>query len=217
MKHLDPEWLQRFADGELGRRQTRKVAAHLENCSACTETVERIRSTGDVLRLAFDEMIADAPLEDFADGVMAKLDEEERPLTWVEGIQAWFSEFFRYRRRVWVPSLALAGAATAALLVAITIGPEFPSRNLPGGTSVISVSFGSTVEGTVFELEDKDGTTTAVIWVDESKTTPSDSEARRGRSRSNLWYASKLKQKSTSTVTLAARIAYRGASGAKTT
>jgi hypothetical protein len=85
----------------------------------------------------------------------------------------WIGEFFRYRRRVWAPPLALAGAAAAVLVVVFAIGrdaPTIPTTHGSQGSAVLSVSFGSTVDGTVFELEDKDGSTTAVIWVDQGKS-----------------------------------------------
>ncbi len=41
--------------------------------------------------------------------------------------------------------------------------------SLPPGSNVLSVSFGSSVDGALFQLEGKDGSTTAVIWVDEGK------------------------------------------------
>lgn len=181
MDHPDPQELQLFADDELNGRKAQAVAAHLDGCSECGEAIERIRTTGDLLRLAVDEIIADAPLEGFADSVLEQI-EAEAPLTWSERLKTWFGEFYRYRQRFWGPSLALASGTAAVLLVLIFFGgesgttpspdrlPSLPPVDLVPGSSVLSVSFGNSVDGTVFEVEDKDGSTTAVIWVDEAKS-----------------------------------------------
>lgn len=183
MRHPDPEELQRLVDGELGHRQTPSVSKHVSDCAECSEAVRRIRATGDLLRLAFDQIAEDAPLEGFADRVMESLAKQERkPLPLRERIATWAGEFFRYRQKLWAPSLALASAAAVALVALLVLRGDPPLANQqPAGSTVISVSFGNTVNGHVFELEDKDGTTTSVIWVDESKTASNESNTEAGR------------------------------------
>jgi hypothetical protein len=198
MRHLDAMTLQRYADGELGARRSRVVSAHVESCAECAAAVERVRSVGDALRLAFDEQLAGGVLDGFADRVMATVAADPRPLPWRERAVAWLGEFTRYRKRIWAPSLALSGAAAVALLLVVAVGADVPARSAPAGSSVLSVSFGSTVDGAVFELEDKDGTTTAVIWLDESKTAPGDTEARRGALNGLQSHAAKSKNKTSS-------------------
>lgn len=134
-----------------------------------------MRATGDLLRLGLDEVMDEAPLEGFADRVLDQL-ERDRPAPWSERVSIWVGELFRHRPKVWAPPMALASAAAVALLVALTFNGEAPSRQVAPGSSVISVSFGNSVEGTVFEVEDKDGSTTAVIWVDQSKSEPDESD-----------------------------------------
>lgn len=175
MGHPNPQQLHRFIDGELSVRRTRKIASHLEGCSECAEVVERTNATGDLLRLAADEIIAEAPLEGFADQVMARLAAEEAPLPWTERIRAWVSEFILYQRKVWVPPMAVAAAAAVAAVLVFgfrgsPVTDSMGTAELPQGTTVLSVSFGSSVDGTVFEVEDKDGSITAVIWVDRAKS-----------------------------------------------
>jgi len=179
MSHPDPQELQRFVDGELGRRGTRNVSEHAHRCTECAETIKRIRATGTLLRMAMDEAVDEAPLADLADRVMAAIQAEEKPLRWTERLRVWLGEFGRHRRRYWAPPLALAGAAAAVLVVVFAFGDDAPSIERPQGSTVLSVSFGSTVEGTVFELEDKDGSTTAVIWVDQGKS-PADGVSSEG-------------------------------------
>jgi len=176
MAHPDPLELDRFADGDLGSRRARKVALHLEGCTECSCAVERIRATGGALRSAFDEALAEGPLDGFADRVMERLSvPPEAPLPWAARASAWLGEFFKHRKRVWAPSLALATSAAVALVlvVAFRTAPT-PMDRSPAGSSIVSVSFGSTVNGAVFEMEDKDGSTTAVIWVDDAKTVAGD-------------------------------------------
>jgi anti-sigma factor RsiW len=189
MRHPDQQEFQRLIDGELSRRRAHKVSAHVRSCPECAAAVERIRATGALLRLAVDDMIADAPLEGLSDRVLSEIGKEETKgrLSFTERFRTWFGEFIRYRQKVWAPPLALAGAAAAVLLVVFTVGSEAPPIERPPSSTVMSVSFGSSVDGTVFELEDKDGSTTAVIWVDEGKSVASDanSEAKQGIHRWN--------------------------------
>lgn len=176
MRHPDPQEFQRLIDGELSRRRAHKVSSHVRSCPECAATVERIRATGALLRLAIDDMIDDAPLEGLSDRVLAGLEKEEGKATlgWSERFRTWLGEFLRYRQKVWAPPLALAGAAAAVALVVFTFGSEAPPMERPPSSTIMSVSFGSSVDGTVFELEDKDGSTTAVIWVDEGKSVATD-------------------------------------------
>lgn len=175
MSHPDPQELQRLVDGELGARRSRAVSEHAKACSECGETLDRLRGAGALLRMAMDVEVDNvAPdLDGLADRVIAAIEAEPRPLPWSERLRTWFGEFLRYRRRVWAPPLALAGAAAAVLVVVFALGRDAPTIEGPQGSqgsAVLSVSFGSTVDGTVFELEDKDGSTTAVIWVDQGKS-----------------------------------------------
>lgn len=187
MRHPDPQELQLLVDGELSRRNAHNVSAHVRSCPECADVVERIRATGAFLRLAVDDMIADAPLEGLSDRVLSEIanGEKKSTLGWSERFRTWFGEFVRYRQKVWGPPLALAGAAAAVVLVVFTIGTEAPPVERPPSSTVMSVSFGSSVDGTVFELEDKDGSTTAVIWVDEGKSVATDAntEAKQGIQR----------------------------------
>lgn len=170
MRHPDPKELQRLVDGELSRRRTQKLSEHTRSCPKCASAVERIRAMGDLFRLASDDALEDAPLDGFADLVMGKLEESPRKLPWTERTKAWFSEFYKYKRHIWAPPLIGVGAAAAATLIFFGVYTSPPPVERPPGASVLSVTFGSTVDGTVFEFEDKDGSTSAVIWVDESKT-----------------------------------------------
>lgn len=216
MRHPDSKELQRFVDGELNRRHARKISAHLDECPECTEAVEAIRGTGDLLRLAFDQTIDDAELDGFADRVMEGI-ELDKPVPVTERVRVWFSEVFKHRRKFWAPPLALAGAAAAALLIVVFVGEEMPNRDLPGGSTVLSVSFGNSVDGTVFELEDKDGSTTAVIWVDESKSAPDAGEASLD-SKGTTHLAGKSTTKSSMGAIIAARsLSFWGVIGEKVT
>jgi anti-sigma factor RsiW len=171
MAHLDERDLERYVDGELGRRRSRAVAAHLETCETCTAAVDAIRGVGALLRTMADELADGAPLDGLADRVLAEA-KRQAPLPWTERALAWLGEFGRHQKKIWVPSLATATAAAVAIVVFVSVGstpPATPEASMPPGSAVLSVSFGQDVGGTLFQLEDKDGSTTAVIWVDEGE------------------------------------------------
>lgn len=188
MPHPDPQELQRLVDGELGARRTRALSEHARGCSACAEVIDRIRGTGALLRMAMDEAADDVgpDLDGLADRVIAAIEAEPRPLPWTERLRVRLGEVFRYRRRVWAPPIALAGAAAAVLVVVFALGRDAPPLERPEGSAVLSVSFGSSVDGTVFELEDKDGSTTAVIWVDQGKSPADGASGEAGGAKGTL-------------------------------
>ncbi len=180
MDHLDQREIERYVDGDLGRREAAAVEAHLEACRDCAAAVARVRSVGTLLRAMAEDVAAEAPLEGLADRVLEAV-ARQRPAPWTERLAAWLGETFKYRKKVWVPSFAAAGAVAAAAVVALfVVGPD-PVRldpGLPPGSAVLSVSFGQQVEGTLFQLEGKDGSTTAVIWVEEGEPAPAGSEVK---------------------------------------
>ena len=176
MSHPDPDLLERYVDGELSRRRRRDVETHVEGCDGCASAVGELRRVGALVRMASEDAAAEASLDGLADAVLEAVQKDERPLPWSVRARTWLGEFARYQKKIWVPPLAAAGAAAAALLIVVGVSgpaptPDAPSA-LPPGSNVLSVSFGSTVDGSLFLLEGKDGTTTAVIWVDEGESEP---------------------------------------------
>lgn len=180
MDHLDQRAIERYVDGELGRREAADVAAHLEGCADCAAAVEAVRGVGVLLRAMAEDAASEAPLDGLADRVLEAIG-REKPAPWTERLATWLGETFRYRKKVWVPSFASAAAVAAAVVVAVLVAgrpPVRPEAATPPGSSVLSVSFGQEVEGTLFQLEDKDGSTTAVIWVEEEEPAPPGSEVK---------------------------------------
>lgn len=107
MRHPDPQEFQRLVDGELSRRRAHKLSAHMRSCPECAAVVERIRATGALLRLAVDDMIADAPLEGLSDRVLSAIEKGEGKKT-----LGWSERFGNLARRV--RSLSSKGLGSSA-------------------------------------------------------------------------------------------------------
>jgi len=196
MTHPETTELQQWLDGELSRRRARNVDGHVQSCGSCRQAVQELEATRDLLRFALNECADDPALTSLADHVLAAVETQER-LPWRERWRTWLAEVAQHQRRLWLPPLAV-GTAAAVALVAVTffvshappVGVELTDptggasaslgAGVPPQSEVISVSFGNTVQGTLFQIEDKDGSRTAVIWVDGSAmdSITDDSEAK---------------------------------------
>ena len=171
MAHPDDRQLQMFADGELGPRKAREVERHAASCPACAAAVEGVRGLGGLVGSALEAASSEARLDRLADSVLEAV-RRGRPVPWAERAKVWLGEVGRHRKRVWVPSLAGASAAVAAMVLVLSLHHGPGPTDLPVGSNVLSVSFGASIHGSLFQLEGKDGTTTAVIWVDEGASDP---------------------------------------------
>jgi anti-sigma factor RsiW len=197
MTHPETTEFQRWLDGELSRRRAQKVDGHVQSCGSCRQAVQELQTTSDLLRFALHERADDPALAGLADQVIAAVESQER-LPWWESWRTWLAEVAQYQRRLWLPPLAVGTAAAVALVavtffsshappagVELTAPEEVASASLgtaaPPQSEVISVSFGDAVQGTLFQIEDEDGSRTAVIWVDGSAmdSITDDSEAKR--------------------------------------
>lgn len=99
MEHLEQRDIQRYADGELGRRSRRRIAAHLESCSECSAALGRQNRLGGLLRQLAEDQAALAPLDGLADRVIAEL-RQARPLPWPTRARVWLDEWLRHRKKV---------------------------------------------------------------------------------------------------------------------
>jgi anti-sigma factor RsiW len=169
MAHPDRQLLERYLDGELRGGRARRVKDHLGACAECSLEAGRSRALGKLLRTAAEQEGRLASLDGIADVVLRHV-REDRRLPWVARARVWLGEFIRHQKRVWVPPLTAGGAVAVGVVLFVGLRATTPpGAELPPGSSVLSVSFGRSVEGSLFQLEEKDGTTTAVIWVDEGE------------------------------------------------
>ena len=180
MERLNPQLLERYHDGELSDRQRQQVEAHLERCPEDRAALARIESLSSVMDTAFEEQLSQVSFEGFEKRVMNSLERTERA-SGMERFKVWMSEVFEHRRRVWVPSAALAGAAAAMLLVIplLTGSPQSPAP-YGGGIQVYAgdsgaadvrsseiVSVTGASQWAPYQVSNDRGDKMAVAWISE--------------------------------------------------
>lgn len=117
MAHCDDivPLLSAFKDSELPPLENDQVTLHLENCTACRDTLLDFVLLGHQVRAA----MALPALDGFADGVMNAIAQSPRPLRERIG-----NRFEQWRER-WVAGAAVAGVAIAtASLILVLADPQ---------------------------------------------------------------------------------------------
>jgi anti-sigma factor RsiW len=163
------ELLQRFLDGDLSVEQAHEVRELMRADPSVRAGAQTYRRLGEMVR----ELAHAETLEEDMDRVWQRVRsgvEAERTddISGPSPARVWFSEFFRHRKRVWIPASAATAAAAAALVLAL----HLPGRNVPVEVPVsqdlrsrvtdISLNSASTM---VFEVETESGGTATILWV----------------------------------------------------
>ena len=107
--HLTDAQAQRLVDGALPEDEALRTEAHVASCAACAAEVETYR----LLSSALDALDVPPPPADFTDGVLARIDAQERALA-------------RERRHA-IAILAAVVAATAAAFAVAGAGAWAPT------------------------------------------------------------------------------------------
>jgi len=152
--------LELLHDGELEGSRKRAVEAHLQSCSDCAKKLESMGKLSRMIAVAAEERSANLEFDRFLSKVRQGIEKERTPSP-AEALGVWLQEFFSFQKWIWVPSAAAAAAALVAVLWF-----ALPSTQAAGSSQVASVSFASG-SGIVFQMEENDGSTTAVVWVNE--------------------------------------------------
>jgi anti-sigma factor RsiW len=160
--HLSREILNGLIDAELSVGEARRAREHLGGCAACDaafQVGEAMRSlTRDALLAAAEDVSFEAMQARIATRIAV-----ERPLGFGDRATLWLSEFFRYRRPVWIP----AGALAAAAIVLAVLAPGGEAQAM-GSSRVLSVASpaGAPI---VFDVENQDGaTSTGIVWITDA-------------------------------------------------
>jgi anti-sigma factor RsiW len=182
MARLTPELLQRYHDGELSERATRRVEAQLAASADDQQALVRLERLGEMLRVMSEEQLAEVSFDGFEQRVALGIEQQTRPSAW-ERFKVWTGEFFEHRRVIWVPSAAVATAAVAVLLI-LPLGPSGPQplgQPSGGGGEIWTASTGAapaiargseivSVRGAVgvpYQVENEHGELTGVAWITE--------------------------------------------------
>ena len=187
MKRLEPQLLERYYDGELEGRARRRVEEHLADSPEDRAALERLASLSAAMGEAREEQLAGVSFDGFEKRVLNGLERTE-PAGGLERLRVWVAEVLEHRRRIWVPSAAIAGAAAAMLLVIplVTGAPAAPAT-MPGDGAVRVYSAGGpraapgatagrgseilSVRGATswapYQVRNAQGESMAVAWINE--------------------------------------------------
>ncbi len=181
MKKLTDKMLERYYDGELSPRQTKKVEAALAEQPESRHALDKLSKMSELIHLANQESVDAVSFDGFADQVTKGLARDQQlPLT--ERITVWLREIFAHRPTVWVPAAAVVGTGLAVMLAlpftsappgTAPVEPAQPdiwiASTLPpatGSSSVDAVDYG-TGSGMIYTVADGRGATATVVWVIE--------------------------------------------------
>ncbi len=184
MAKLNEKLLARYYDGELSPRKAQKIEQLLRESPEHQEALKKMTQIGDLLRLANEENLESVSFDQLERQVAAGIS-QERNASLLERLTVWFSEFFSYRKVIWVPATVVAGATLAVLLVLPLSTPTPLEDKGPtssgndtwmasddttkGGSKIESVTFDDTADSkdSKFEVSKIDGQngSIGVVWI----------------------------------------------------
>lgn len=168
--HVDDEKLQRYFDEETSAGESTIVRRHLQECQPCSARLHKLEK----LRGLFSEMVSDVGEAPAFDAMYASIRtgiEKQKSAGFGERFRLFANDAVTYRRGAVVSAAAVTLAAAAALVLmwrgSFSSDDEMPSG--ARGTQVEEVQFGQNSAGTVFQIENGDGTSAAVIWINDDE------------------------------------------------
>jgi hypothetical protein len=155
--------LQRYVDGELGRRRAERVRRQLESSTEDQARVSNLGTMRTLLRDASEAAAEDASFDRLWAGIQRGI-ETQRPLRFGEKLRLWLRQY----------GLVAASAAAAVVLALFLLQPFFGDP--PQGDNnceVESLDADPGAVSTIFTIysPDKDGRTT-VIWISDAPGEP---------------------------------------------
>ncbi|MBK8171395.1 MAG: zf-HC2 domain-containing protein [Sandaracinaceae bacterium] len=172
VEHLEDEKLQRYFDGETSPGESTVVRHHLDACGVCTSRLQKLEK----LRGLFTEMVEDVGETPAFDAMFANIRtgiEKQKNAGFGERFRLFAGDAVTYHRRTVVSAAAVTLAAAAALVLMWSgSDSNIPTDEMPSGirgTQVEEVQFGQDGAGTVFQIENGDGSSAAVIWINDDE------------------------------------------------
>ena len=162
--HKNLEKLSAFVDGELSVEERKHVEQLLGSDKAMAGLVADLRAGAGLTRLTYEAAADEVDFKDFANQVLAKVEQKKESLGFFEGLRLRLAETFTYQK----PLLMTDFATAMALLIAVPLGVTLMQG--PAGYGAkdvevqsVSVSSESRVRPIVYENDKGD----AIIWTVE--------------------------------------------------
>jgi anti-sigma factor RsiW len=185
-EHVEEELLQRYFDGALEAPNAARVSQHIGTCASCGARHRALSNLRRAMVVAAEERAQGVDFEAMFTRIERGV--REQPDQGAAGQAAVPLRDRAGRRRartIWWPATGVVAAAAALLLFLRSAPPNESQTGAPGdgeanqgaasltGTTnseIEQVDFGSNA-GTVFEIALSEGTSTPVVWIDDSEQT----------------------------------------------
>jgi len=156
--------LQRYHDGELGRRRSERVRRQIASDPEDQQRLANLDAMQGLLRDSSAAAVEDASFERLWTGIQSGI-AEQRPLSFGEKLRLWLRQY----------GLVAASAAAAIILALFLAQPFFgePPQAGSNDCEVESLDADPGAVSTIFTIysPDKDGRTT-VIWISDAPGEP---------------------------------------------
>ena len=150
--------LEKHFDRETTVDEGNLVQDHLRQCTPCQAQLKSMEELRTTLRTPVDETVQKETFAWVWQKIEREIQDKEKP-SWQESIRAWFGLSFPFRRRVWIPAVAVA-----LLIIAITSPLLFKETPSHTELSIVEYVESHTNNVMVFESEKEN---VAVIWLFE--------------------------------------------------
>jgi anti-sigma factor RsiW len=182
-EHVEEELLQRYFDGALEAQNAARVSQHLESCASCGARHRALSKLKRAIAVAADERAQGVDFEALFARIEQGVREGAAQGAAAQNVVSLQDRARRRQRAIWLPATGVVAAAAALLLFlrsAPTTQPQSATpaagetsqgaASLTGTTNseIEQVDFGSNA-GTVFEIALSEGTSTPVVWIDDSE------------------------------------------------
>lgn len=174
------EIVQRFLDGDLTPQEASEAREMMASDPGLRRDADAYRRLGHLLREAAGTQDLEGEVgsawERVSDGIGGPAADDSGP-----GVASvWLGEFFRHRKRYWIPVAGAVAGAAAALVVTLNVHevPDIPvgvdqAEELRSRVTDISLHSASTM---IIEVETAAGGTAAILWVTEEAEEPDEEE-----------------------------------------
>ena len=181
MGKLDTEIVERYLDGELSEKESKRMETLMNSSQESRRIAEQNKQLGELLRFSSNEMCKDVSFDGFSSRILEQV-ENERPIPLSTRIRVWLAEFIEHRRSIWIP----ATAACASAVLAVALWPSTPVNQTTvynpqangialhssvietaGGSQIASVDFGP-ARGTTYSIPSSTQGTVGVVWIVEN-------------------------------------------------
>jgi anti-sigma factor RsiW len=187
-EHIRDDDLMMYFDAELSEGQSAIVRRHLTACADCKGRLDVLERLHSFVEMVARDTSADLPAEEMFARVEKGISQQQKA-GFGERFRVTVSETIEHRRSSVIVPVVAALAAAAVVLGVLVMGDDAAPEQArpilkraremlaedatpsPSGTSVHDVNFGEST-GTVFQVEDAEGSSFAVVWINDEEEVP---------------------------------------------